>query len=194
MGGLAQLASWSTSSGMVTAVVIVALQIGWHYAAADPPPANELLATPATRSELKAAAPSGTNRVTVAIVFQPATAAAGDVVTLFVKMRIASGHWIYALEDSGSRNVATVLSTPSACAPFKATGTWRSVPPKVKPDGTRTYAGEVLFERRFQIEPTAGGGVYTLPVTITYQVCNEVLCWPPSSINLESGLRVLQSR
>jgi len=153
---------------------------------ADVGPSPTAVATP----DIVVPAPKGTNRVTAAAVFQPATAHRGETVTLFVKMRIAPGHWIYALDDSGSRNLATTVTSGPL---FRLTEPWRTSPPKVKSDGSRTYTGEVVLQGRFQIDRAVADGRQRLPVTLRYQVCNEALCWPPATISLEPVLKVVRS-
>jgi len=142
--------------------------------------------------EIVVPVPKGTNRVTAAAVFHPATAHPGDTVTRLSKARIAPGHWIYALNDSGSRSLPTTVITESG-RPFRLTEPWRSSQPKVKSDGSRIYAGEVVLQGRFQINRAAADGIQKLPVTLKYQVCNEALCWPPATISLEPVLKVLRS-
>jgi hypothetical protein len=105
-------------------------------------------------------------------------------------MRIAPGHWVYALDDSGSRNLATTVTSGPL---FRLTEPWRTSPPKVKSDGSRTYTGEVVLQGRFQIDRAAQHGMQRLPVTLRYQVCNEALCWPPAAIPLQPVLKVVRS-
>lgn len=139
-------------------------------------------------------APTGTNRVTAAAIIQPAIASPGDSITVIVKVRIASGHWIYALEKSGSSNLPTALETPSDWQPLGSASPWRGPEPKTKEDGSRIYAGEAVFQRRFVLGSPAKGAIRRLPITIKYQVCNEALCWPPATISLEPVLKVVQSQ
>jgi hypothetical protein len=148
---------------------------------------------PMTLPEISVAVPTSTNRVTAGAIIQPATASPGDAVTVMVKVRTAPGCWIYALENSGSGNLPTALVTPSPWV-LRPTGPWRGPEPKVKEDGSRTYAGEVLFQRRFVIERGAGDATSKLPITLKYQVCNEALCWPPATISLEPVLKIVRSR
>ena len=136
-------------------------------------------------------APGATNRVTVAAVFQPAKAKLGETVTLYVKLRIAPGYWIYALEDAGTRNVATTIDAKTG-ATFRQVEPWRSAPPETKADGSRVYTQEVVLQGQFEVVATAEG-VCKLPVALRYQVCNEALCWPPKTISLESELTVVRS-
>jgi len=152
-----------------------------------------LVAEPAAIPDIPVSAPAGTNRVTAGAAIQPAKGSPGEVVTVFVKVRIASGHWIYALEDSGSSSLPTSLATPSGSA-LRPTEHWRGPEPKGKEDGSRIYKGEALFQRRFVIEPGATEALTKLPLTLTCQVCNEALCWPPETISLEPMLKIVRSR
>jgi hypothetical protein len=144
--------------------------------------------------EIVVPTPTGTNRVTAGATVQPSTASPGDTITLIVKVRIAPGHWIYALENSGSGNLPSTLVTPPISAPLRSAGLWSGPESKLKEDGSRTYSGEVLFQRRFVIEPKAGEGTSKLPLTLKYQVCNEAFCWPPATISLETVLKVVRSK
>jgi hypothetical protein len=141
-------------------------------------------------SEIQVPAPSGTNRVTAAALIDPGTARSGDAVKVRIKLRIKSGHWIYALENSGSHSLPTELIIPSEL-PLRAKGPWRGPEPKSKTDGSKTYAGEVVFERGFVVGAVEEKKTVKLPITIKYQVCNEALCWPPATISLEPSLTVI---
>src|SRR5262245_34422591 len=68
--------------------------------------------------DIAVAAPKGTNRVTAAAVFHPQMAAPGEITTLLVKLRVAPGHWIYALNDSGSRTLVPTTVTTESEKPF----------------------------------------------------------------------------
>jgi hypothetical protein len=132
--------------------------------------------------------PSGKNRVTAGAIIYPASAAPGQMVTVKVKLRIAPGHWIYGLDDSGTISVPTTLHLPGQKSAFRPTGPWRGSPPKIKADGSRIYSDEVVFERPFVIERGAKGEK-KLPITIQYQVCNERVCQLPATLSVEVALR-----
>ena len=142
--------------------------------------------------EIAVAAPAGTKPVTAAAAVQPGSARPGDSITLFVKLRIAPGHHIYALEDSGCRNLPTSLDATLPRV-LKPDGSWVGPEPKVQKDGSRTIAVEALFRRRFMVE-RGEARKHKLPVKLRYQVCNEALCWPPENIVLETELEVLASQ
>jgi hypothetical protein len=140
--------------------------------------------------EIVLPAPTSTKRVTVGAAVQPAAVRPGDTLTLFVKERIAAGHHIYALEDSGCSNLPTALDAALRNV-LTPDGPWRGPEPKVNQDGSRTLAGEVWFKRRFLVGSSANSRTYQLPITLRFQVCNEALCWPPETISLETEFEVL---
>ena len=146
---------------------------------------------PTVAPEIPVPPPQGTNRVTAAAVFEPTNAAAGDTVALLVKVRIAPGHWIYALDDAGTSNVPTALTTASEHQPFHLTGPWLSSPLKRRQTALGCLLGKSSFKAGSALSPGAMDAVHPLPVTLKYQVCNEALCWPPATIRLEPVLKVL---
>ena len=144
--------------------------------------------------ELPLPTQSGARRVTAAAAVQPQKVRPGDTLTLFVKARVAAGHHIYALEDSGCSNLPTSLES-SLRGVLTPEGPWRGPAPKTLDDGSRTLAGEVLFKRRYLVNGSGGGGNKTqkLPATLRFQVCNEALCWPAETISLETEFEVVTS-
>jgi cytochrome c biogenesis DsbD-like protein len=146
--------------------------------------------TPRPLPEISVATPAGAKRVTAGIAVQPQSVRPGDTLTLFVKARVAAGHHIYALEDSGCSNLPTSLDA-ALRGVLTPDGPWRSPEAKEQNDGSRTLAGDILFQRRFLVESGADVRTCTLPVTVRFQVCNEALCWPPETIPLETKFQVL---
>jgi len=142
--------------------------------------------------EMIVPAPTGTKRVTASVAVQPRTVRRGETLTLFVKARIAPGHHIYALEDSGCSNLPTSLDA-TLRGVITPDGPWHGPEPKQHDDGSRTLTGEVLFKRHFLVESGAGGKTHKLPATLRFQVCNEALCWPPETITLETEFEVVMS-
>src|SRR5207249_7552748 len=101
--------------------------------------------------EIGVPAPTGAKRVTAGVAVQPRKVRRGQTLTLFVKARVVAGHHIYALEDSGCRNLPTSLEA-ALRGVLTPDGPWRGPEPKLHDDGSRTLAGEVLFKRRFRVE------------------------------------------
>jgi uncharacterized GH25 family protein len=139
-----------------------------------------------------AAAPTAAKRITAGVAVQPASVHVGEAVALFVKARLAPGFHIYALEDSGCKNLPTSIEF-SLSQGLRMDGSWRGPEPREQDDGSRTLAGDMLFRRSFVIEQGARIGKHTLPVQLHFQVCNEALCWPPETISLETEFEVLAS-
>jgi len=163
------------------ASVLIAALATVHAASPQPP-------------QITVAKPSGKTRVTAGVALQPARAAAGESVTVFVKARIAEGHWIYAMEESGSKNLPTRIedSVPSA---LESRGPWRSPPPKTQEDGSRTLTGdEVFFQRQYRIATDARAQKSKLRFRLEFQVCNDMVCWPPETIDMETELEVVKPR
>jgi hypothetical protein len=138
-------------------------------------------------------APSGKTRVTAGIALQPATVAPGETFTVFIKARVADGHWIYAMEDSGSENAPTDIE---ATVPrvIKADAPWHSPQPKIQADESRTLAEELLFSRAYLVDGYAQPQKHKLRFKLEFQVCNELVCWPPESIDMEAELEVVKAK
>ena len=151
----------------------------------------ELKPQPAPQITLPA--PSGKQRVTAALALQPTNAAPGETVMVFIKARIAEGHWIYALDESGSENMPTRIEAKLPRL-IGQDGPWRGPEPKLKADGTRTIAGEALFASRLMVQSYARAGKDKLQFKLEFQVCNELLCWPPESIDMEAELEIVKPR
>ncbi len=137
--------------------------------------------------------PSATRRIVAGLAFQPSPVSPGELVTLYVRARVAPGYHIYALDDSGSSSIPTAFELP----PFnflEADGPWRGPEPKLGGDGARTLAGDLLFHARFVVGDYLQPSRQKVPVRLRLQVCNEAVCWPPETIQLETELNVVASR
>ncbi len=137
--------------------------------------------------------PSGKTRVTAAAAVQPASAAPGDTVTVSVKARVAEGHWIYALEKSGSANLPTSIEGALPRV-LEADGPWRGPVPKIHEDGARALAGDLLFQRRYLVKYDAQTKKYKMPLKLTFQVCNDAVCYPPEAIDMETEVEIVNRR
>ena len=148
---------------------------------------------PQATPRIEVAAPSEKKRVTAAVAFQPASPAPGETVTVFIKVRIAEGYWIYALEKSGSENLPTRIEAklPSE---IEQDGPWRGPEPKLKSDGARTIFGEALFSSRLLISGFSQPAKHKLRFRLEFQVCNDLACWPPESIDMETDMEVVKPR
>lgn len=137
--------------------------------------------------DIEVPAPDDQTRVTAGALVSPAVAARGGTIVLFVKVRIAPHHWIYALDDSGSVSVPTTLQVSTSA--MRPSGEWHAPEPKPR-DGSRTLGGDVVFYRPFVIEQRMRPGQLHVPVKVKYQVCNASLCWPATTISLVADVGV----
>ena len=137
-------------------------------------------------------APTDAQRIKAGAVVQPGRVRLGERVTLAVRVRLAPGFHVYAMEEAGSadRRTEIAVTAPDLLEPQ---GDWQGPAPRVKDDGSRTFAGDVLFRRQFSVSGKAPAGRHKVAVGLDVQVCNEALCWPPETISLACDLEVLAS-
>jgi hypothetical protein len=133
-------------------------------------------------------------RVAVGAAFQSSKASSGQAVPLFVRIRIAPGHHIYALDEKGSNNEASAIKVnfPPTYS-FSLAGPWRGPEPKVV-KGQRIYEGEVLFRNQVVIGSYMAQKAHKFSIETTFQVCNEALCWPPEKVTREVTLEIVSGK
>jgi DsbC/DsbD-like thiol-disulfide interchange protein len=136
--------------------------------------------------------PSSTNRLTAGALIWPDRARPGQPVTLFLKVRLAPGFHIYALDHSGGSTLPTKITAPLPDA-LQPQGAWQSTPPKTLEDGSRALKGDILFQRRLRVSPKARPGTNEVGAELEFQICNAAACWPPEKLNLKTQLEVLSS-
>jgi hypothetical protein len=128
------------------------------------------------------------NPVALSAVVRPASATVGDTVTVAVRMKIAPGWHTYATAGKGGSAVATRVEDVLPVG-AKSAGAWRL--PKGLPheDGSEHYTGDVVFLRTVTLEATQPGPV-EIPVTVSFQTCDQERCLPPESRKLTVRLEV----
>ena len=162
---------------------LLALSIG---SAADKRDAGPVAAA------LEVAEPTSSNPVTAGAVLRPAEASPKSTLELLIKVRIAPGHHIFAMEKPGPDKVPTSISLelpPDVTEEGKWTG-----PAPAKAGSALVYKDSVVvFTRKLRISAGAKAGPRQLAGRIRYQACNDELCWPPKTIRLEASFKVLRS-
>jgi hypothetical protein len=126
--------------------------------------------------------------VVMSAVVRPASATVGDTVTVAVRMKIAPGWHTYAAAGKGGSAVATRIED-ALPAGAKSAGAWRMPKGLPKEDGSATYSGDVVFLQTVTLEATTPGSV-EIPVTVTFQACDQERCLPPESRKLTARLEV----
>jgi len=131
--------------------------------------------------EIKLEVPSARQRINMAVAFGKKVE--NDEIPIFVKVRLAPLHHIYALEKSGSHNKPTEIGTKLPGG-LSLGGPWSGPEPKKLSDGSRVYENEVIFSNVLKGKPKGE----KIEVTLAFQVCNELLCWPPEKLSREAAL------
>ena len=141
---------------------------------------------------LEVAEPTSSNPVTAGAVLRPAEASPKSTLELLIKVRIAPGHHIFAMEKPGPDRIPTsiALELPSGVA---EEGEWTRPAPTKAGSALVHQGAVVVFIRRLKISAGTKPGPRTLVARLRYQACNEELCWPPKTIRLEASFKVLPS-
>jgi hypothetical protein len=135
-----------------------------------------------TVPDIKLEAPSAAQRINMAVVV--GRNSENKEIPVFVKVRLAPGYHIYALEKTNSPNQATEIE--AALPPgLRLDGPWRGPEPKKLADGSRVYENEAVFTNVLKGTPKG----QKVEITVSFQVCNELLCWPPEKLIREAAFK-----
>jgi DsbC/DsbD-like thiol-disulfide interchange protein len=157
----------------------------------DPaPPANYFTAPGETVVPI--GNPNRENVVVVAAGLFPPQARPGDVVTLAVRFRTLRGWHFFAVGDAGRTGpilpTTLELDLPLGLSPE---GDWELPEPEVYDGPTgraQGYDGDVTFRRLLRIAQGQSLGIITLPLTVTYQACDDSICIRPAPTELRPTL------
>lgn len=130
---------------------------------------------------LPTAATDENNPVTVAVSHE--TLQSGDQVVL-VKVNIHPTYHIYARVGAGSPFIPTKLDIQ---LPDGYTKSGNLQLPPAKPfnqSGTMMYDGTIVFR-----QPVSGCGKGTISCNLSYQCCNDRICYPPTELSLPIELK-----
>jgi hypothetical protein len=129
-------------------------------------------------------------KIAIGAKVQPSRVTAAKSPWLFVKVQIAPGHHIYALEKSLSSSVPTRVEVKLPDG-VRLEGPW-SPPRPEKIGGALVYRKEVVFPNRLLLNKDFPPGKYKAEIKVSFQVCNEALCWPPESLVTEVEFEVVE--
>ena len=113
----------------------------------------------------------------------PRTAAAGKIVTITVRAKIAPGWHLYSVVPSGVGPAATGIAAWPGGTPLGATAEDVPVKKRDRTFGTVVAYHEktAIFTRSFKLtKPLAAGKAP--PVTLHYQLCSDRQCLPPADV------------
>jgi thiol:disulfide interchange protein DsbD len=148
------------------------------------------VASPATAQGLFGGAAENVQWTTDVV---PATVAPGD--TAHVRFRASiSGDWkMYALDSPPpSRGVGVAFDSLAAGlqhSPIRQRTPQRGYDPNFEKDVTY-FAGEAVLEADIAVDASVAPGTYDVAGTITYMICNDQMCLPPTDQPFTQPLQV----
>jgi hypothetical protein len=144
------------------------------------PPARDV-------GQLSVPVPSPSEPVTAAMTIQPASALAGKTVELVVSIRIASGHYVHGAgdEDSPFVPLAMQITLPEG---IEAVGDWKLPAPEKGRGNSFVYRDAALLRRPLKVLSNCLPQILALTGELSYQVCNDELCWPTGTMELSTSL------
>ncbi len=157
-----------------------------HPAPAAPPSKDDPV------SKLAVDEPTAKTRLSAGALVHPESLHPGDQPELIVKVLITPSYHIYGMDDSDGANVPTRLDLDLP-AGISTDGDWTAAALYQSGDSHPIYYRQVVFRRKLKIAPDAPAGSFRIPIKIRYQVCNELVCWPPATMSLETTGTVVSS-
>lgn len=114
---------------------------------------------------------------------------AGIRFEVVIRVRIAAGHHIYAVDAAKKPFLPTslVLKLPEG---LETDGEWLADEPTLTKAGQRVYTESVVFRRPCKVRPNVSAGSVSITSELHYQACSTELCWPPKTINLSAVLAI----
>jgi DsbC/DsbD-like thiol-disulfide interchange protein len=136
--------------------------------------------------------PNRENVVVVAAAIFPAQARPGDLVTLAVRFRTASGWHFFAVgnDDQTGPVLPTTLELDLP-AGISTDGDWDLPEPDIYDGPTgrgQGYAGDITFRRRLKIEQSQSPGAVAMRLKVRFQACDDHACLRPSPVELRLAL------
>ena len=133
--------------------------------------------------------PSPAEPVKAAIRIDPNEMFAGSRFEVVIRVQIAAGHHIYAL-DAANRPFLPTSLTLKFPEGLESKGDWSAGEPTLTKAGERVYTDSVVFRRPCKIRPNVSAGTIAIPAELRYQVCStEVTCGRKTMIWSRSSMR-----
>jgi DsbC/DsbD-like thiol-disulfide interchange protein len=150
------------------------------------PPANVVDATQ----------PKDSSPVTAAADISPATIGPGDTATLSIRIRIAPGWHIYALDGGSGPNQPTQIELMLPRG-ISAIAEWKAPVPgaQVSPTGlVSVYSGEAVFSRLLRASEEFEPATDSINCEFRFQACDHSRCLRPQSILLTVPIHVIADK
>jgi hypothetical protein len=119
----------------------------------------------------------------------PRTATSAPLLSASISAHIAAGWHIYAPTQAPGGPTAMTFRIPEG-QPFSLVGDPKSAPPIRKRDEnfqmeTESYVNVAKFT--LSIKKASAKSTSAVPIDVRFQVCNETLCLPPTTVHLEAA-------
>lgn len=138
------------------------------------------------------ALPTRRNPVVAEAECSPGRVRPGESLELVVRLRIAPGWHISAVEGSKGPEVPTRLALilPKGVEPD---GEWTSPPPIPGPEGCLWYARTAEFRRQLRVLHDTAAGPLTVTCTLGYQACDAFSCREPAEVVIGANAAVVKN-
>ena len=169
--------------------------LGCSVPATDPVDGGDLV--PPIQSsdvEIEVDEPSGANPVSIGAVVVPATVGPGELVTLLVRAKLASGWHIYAADRESGPTVATTLELQLPAGVEKK-GDWQCPEPELYETvlgATYIYHDTADFLVPLRVADDAAGNL-RIACEFGYQACNDDICHVPTRQSVSVDLSVVST-
>jgi len=137
--------------------------------------------------------PARAQRVVADLEITPSEAQAGDMVEAIVRVKIATGHFIYATNapEIPFSPLTVDLVLPAGVEPA---GEWTGPEPRSSIKGTRVYTDSLQFRRPLRLPANTSAKHLAITGELRFQACTLEMCWPPARIKLSSAVRVVSEK
>ena len=119
---------------------------------------------------------------------------AGARFTVKLLTEVQEGWHLYSLKPMTEGPIATRIWIAEG-QPFLLAGAVRAPEPRVMQDPSfgmevELYEGEAVFTLTVRVAPGTAPGVHQLVVSASYQSCNNKLCLPPKTVQVEVPIAI----
>ncbi len=135
--------------------------------------------------------PSATQTVKLGMATDRRSVKPGESFTLGIRLRIASGWHVYAVNQPTGVNIPTTLKL-TLPAGMQQVGEWEIPKPYRLNDTTFAYEKEVVFRQLIAIPSDGAAGDQEVVCEVGYQSCSETSCLRPTKATLQVPIRVAE--
>jgi len=164
-----------------------------NSASLNPDPKSSAAAAVSANEEIFVANPTDAAPVQGAAAIEPSRLSPGWSATLIIRLKIAPGWHLYAVEGNGGPNQPTRIEAtlPTGCS---ATEEWESPagsPSVTSTGGAAIYETEAVFKQSLQFESSMLLGQASIVCDVHYQACDRHRCLRPERLTLNVPIQLV---